>query len=237
MEVGNISFTHSNIRSIPVNLTAFVSYMSNINCDFHDDVIKWKNFPRYWPFVRGIHRSPVNSAHKGQWRGALMFSLICLWINYWVNTREAGDLRRYRAHYDITVMSVIRFSETWLNSSTIDAYDVDGYSYVGLARESGKRGVSLFVCDKMAYYEMSELTRMCHYIECVSVKINCRVANWLLGLSTDHPIVTLLILMTLCMIYWIKCSPPLLYYGRFQSRSPKTWTTSPNRKSFMYHVC
>ena len=34
----------------------------------HDDVIKWKLFPRYWPFVRGIHRSPVNSPHKGQWR-------------------------------------------------------------------------------------------------------------------------------------------------------------------------
>ena len=50
----------------------------------HDDVIKWKHFPRYWPFVRGIHRSPVNSPHKGQWRGALMFSLICAWINDWV---------------------------------------------------------------------------------------------------------------------------------------------------------
>ena len=44
---------------------------------WHDDVIKWKHFPRYWPFVRGIHRSPVNSPHKGQWRGTLMFSLIC----------------------------------------------------------------------------------------------------------------------------------------------------------------
>ena len=62
----------------------------------HDDVIKWKHFPRYWPFVRGIHWSPVNSPHKGQWRGALMFSLICTWIN--------GDLRRHRAHYDVTVM-------------------------------------------------------------------------------------------------------------------------------------
>ena len=47
----------------------------------HDDVIKWKQFPRNWTFVRGIHRSPVNSPHKGQWRGALMFSLICVWIN------------------------------------------------------------------------------------------------------------------------------------------------------------
>ena len=61
-------------------------------------------FPRYWPFVRGIHRSPVNSPHKGQWRGALVFSLICVRINGWVNNGEAGDLRRYRAHYDVTVM-------------------------------------------------------------------------------------------------------------------------------------
>ena len=70
----------------------------------HDNVIKWKHFPRYWPFVRGIHRSPVNSPHKGQWRGALVFSLICVWINGWVNNREAGDLTRYRAHYDVSVM-------------------------------------------------------------------------------------------------------------------------------------
>ena len=70
----------------------------------HDDVIKWKHFPRHWPFVRGIHWSPVNSPHKGQWCGALMFSLICAWINAWVNNREAGDLRRHRSHYDVTVM-------------------------------------------------------------------------------------------------------------------------------------
>ena len=68
---------------------------------FHDNVIKWKHFPRNWPFVRGIHRGPVNSPHKGQWRGALMFSLICVWINDWVNNREPDDLRRYRAHYNV----------------------------------------------------------------------------------------------------------------------------------------
>ena len=63
-----------------------------------------KHFPRYWPFVREIHRSPVNSPHKGQWRGALMFTLICVWINGCVNNREAGDLGHYCAHYDVTVM-------------------------------------------------------------------------------------------------------------------------------------
>ena len=51
--------------------------LSWIQVSAHDDSIKWKHFPRYWPFVRGIHRSQVNSPHKGQWRGALMFSLIC----------------------------------------------------------------------------------------------------------------------------------------------------------------
>ena len=64
-----------------------------------------ETFSRYWPFVRGIHPSPVNSPHKGQWRRALMFSLICAWIYSRVNNREAGDLRRYRAHYDVIVMS------------------------------------------------------------------------------------------------------------------------------------
>ena len=42
---------------------------------FNNDVIKWKHFPRYWPFVRGIHQWPVDTQHKGQWRGALMFDL------------------------------------------------------------------------------------------------------------------------------------------------------------------
>ena len=67
---------------------------------------KWKHFPRCWPFVRGIHRSPVNSSHKGQWRGALMFSLIFAWMDGWVNNREDGDLRRPYVHYDVTVMIV-----------------------------------------------------------------------------------------------------------------------------------
>ena len=77
------------------------------NAAWHDDVIKWKHFPRYWPFVWGIHRSPVNSPHKGQWRGALMFILICARINGWVNNREAGDLRRHRAPYVVIVMNIV----------------------------------------------------------------------------------------------------------------------------------
>ena len=56
--------------------------------------------PCYWTFVREIHQSPVDFPHKGQWHGAL-FSLICAWIHRWANNRDAGDLRRHCAHYDI----------------------------------------------------------------------------------------------------------------------------------------
>ena len=71
-------------------------------------ITKWKHFPRYWPFVRRIHRSTVNSSHKGQWRGALMFSLIYAWIKGWVNNGEAGDLRRRHVRYDAIVMQFQR---------------------------------------------------------------------------------------------------------------------------------
>ena len=76
----------------------------NLSLELHNDVIKRKHFPRHWPLVNAIHRSPVDSPYKGQWSGALMFSLICAWTNSWANKRDAGDLRRHRAHYDVTVM-------------------------------------------------------------------------------------------------------------------------------------
>ena len=47
---------------------------------------------------------PGDFPHKGQWSGAMMFSLICVWINDWVNNHEAGDLRRHRGHYDVNVL-------------------------------------------------------------------------------------------------------------------------------------
>ena len=97
-----ISYTYIFVFDID---TVLVFFLIN-QC--HDDVNKWKHFPRYWPFVRGIHRWPVNSPHKGQWRGALVFSLICAWKNGWVNTGKAGDLGRHRGHYGVIVMVYLR---------------------------------------------------------------------------------------------------------------------------------
>ena len=71
-------------RSIPVYILWIYFYYSVLNVWvclslIHDDVIKSKLFPLYWPFVRGIHRSSANSTHKGQWRGALIFFFdLCL---------------------------------------------------------------------------------------------------------------------------------------------------------------
>ena len=65
------------------------------------------NFPRFWPFVRVIHRSPEDSSNKGQWPRALMVSLICVYTNGWANNWDACDLRRHRAQ-DVTVVILLK---------------------------------------------------------------------------------------------------------------------------------
>ena len=75
---------------------------------------------------------PVKSPHKGQWRGALMFSLISSWINSWVKNREAGDLRRNRAHYDVIVMiSASYASSLWKQLGQWGLDPINGVHNVG----------------------------------------------------------------------------------------------------------
>ena len=90
-------------------------------------------FLRYWPFVRGIYRSPVNSTHRGQWCGALMLYLIWTWINGRVNNRDTGDLRRHHTHYGVTVMhDILGWNEaaTWyaLQNTRKNYFYFIGYS-------------------------------------------------------------------------------------------------------------
>ena len=47
-----------------------------------------EHFPRYWHFVSGIHRLPVDSVHKGQWRRALCFSKFDLRLNKRLNKQS-----------------------------------------------------------------------------------------------------------------------------------------------------
>ena len=62
-------------------------------CDWWDlSGTGMKHFPRYRALFKVNPRPPVDSPHKGQWRGALAFSLIFSWTNSWANSRDAGDL-------------------------------------------------------------------------------------------------------------------------------------------------
>ena len=105
---------HRNIFSFSITLEAetaqedkdpFFCIVNTAAADYlmHDDVIKWKHFPSYWPFVRGIHWSLTNSLHRGQWCGALMFSLICSWTKSSANHQDGSDLILHCTHYDVTV--------------------------------------------------------------------------------------------------------------------------------------
>ena len=97
--------------------------------DGHDNVIKWKYFHRNLLFVSGIHRLPVDSAHKGQWHRALMLSLICAWTNGRANNRNAGDLRRHRAHYGVTVISDLCASVFIISTIRADVLEISKYCF------------------------------------------------------------------------------------------------------------
>ena len=151
---------------------------ANENLMKHDDAIQWKHFPRHWPFLWGIHRSPVNFPHKSQWRGALMFSLICAWINAWVNNREAGDLRHHRANYDVTVMlfiALITFDSFGTTQSHLDIlwciklskYMFDGHFVV---RRTSSGGLVVYILGFVlqipvwcVYMKQAELTERTMY--------------------------------------------------------------------------
>ena len=71
---------------------------------WHQSIMMTSSNGNIFSVTGSLCRWPVNSPHKGQWRTALVFSLICTWTNGWVNNRDVGDLRGHRAQYDVTVM-------------------------------------------------------------------------------------------------------------------------------------
>ena len=86
-----------------------------LSLSWHRQIITWwrhqmETFSALLALCAGNSPPPVNSPHKGKWRGASIFSLICARINGWVNNGEAGDLRHHRAHYGITVVIQVYIS-------------------------------------------------------------------------------------------------------------------------------
>ena len=85
----------------------------NVDMTFDTRYVLWRHSELQG---RYSHRIMMTSSNRNifhgespahQWRGALMFSMICAWISGWVNNHEADDLRRHCAHYDVTVMITV----------------------------------------------------------------------------------------------------------------------------------
>ena len=113
-------------------------------------------------WLRGIHRSPVNSPHTNQWRGALIFSLICAWTNGWVNNQDTGDLRRHSVHYDVTVMwcrIVIRATVAF-NASLLSNFELVKRIKLGGSLHYGRNGLKFGTLLYPDYHSL-KLTIFC----------------------------------------------------------------------------
>ena len=105
-----------------------------------------ENFFVLLAICAGNHPWPVNSSHKGQWCRALMFSLICVWINGWVNNGEAGDLRHDHVHCDVTVM----FKASISNRN----WDSNGSSNSSLKNYSKMPIIYVFVMNRSYFFHL-----------------------------------------------------------------------------------
>ena len=94
---------HLNKRLVTLSCTVMRRVFTN---KVHDDVSKWKHFPRNWPFVRGIHRSPVNSPHRGQWRGAKTLN----WSMYHLTGTVSSSYTK--AHCGVDILFPVRWHTT-----------------------------------------------------------------------------------------------------------------------------
>ena len=112
----SLFITHGPIRNVSV-ISKCVIFKNNQyparSIDIHDDVIKYENFPHYWPFVRGIHWSPVNSHRPGTRSFGVFFDLL---LNKrlskqsrrrWSETPSRSSWRNCKYQPDITLVNTI----------------------------------------------------------------------------------------------------------------------------------
>ena len=122
-------WSHGSQPPNPIIIPCCISLKRKCHFDeivVHDDVIKWEHFPRYWPFARGIHPSSVNSHHKGQWREAWMFSLICARKNGWVKQPirrwfETPSRSSWRHCNALSLQEVVNMAMEW-STKTVESW-------------------------------------------------------------------------------------------------------------------
>ena len=153
-----------------------------------DDLMMTSSNGNIFRVTGHLCRSLVNSPHKGQWRGALMFSLIRVWIKGWVNNREAGDLRRYRGHYDVIVTFIMIWG--WYGCL---------YSIAPLSMTTQTCLNTYFVCSYCCI-----ITDLKTHAESITYTVRCRynAVNFLTNDHKIHPIARPLGQSMGC-IFWI----------------------------------
>ena len=123
------------------------------------DLYIWSKVTMMTSSNGNIFRSPVNSLHKDQWRGALLFSLICTRINGWVNNSEAGDLRRHRAHYDVTEMCQWKLLQLRLGELKGSHWATSpGCLFVNVRNGMPERQFSLYNCIEIGNWHPTHKT-------------------------------------------------------------------------------
>ena len=175
----------------------------------HDDIIKWKHFPRDWSFVKGIHR-----LFKGRWRGALMFSFIYAWTIGWANNWDAGDLRCHRALYYVTVKTkYVSSVYTYLqcnSTSKFNGVNVVTHHHIHvyinqfcmISINNGSTNYSLFTFANMIFVVMELCGFLC--------KLSYDTSSKITAISGNFPVSKTL-----------ECISPNVYWGAFSRVNKK----------------
>ena len=170
-------------------------------------------------------RSLVNSPHEGQWRRALIFSLICALINGCVNNREAGDLRRHQAHYDITVTLFLANSSRWhWHNSTVSCWQIMKTSQQAMATKTPSNKIShpgYFLTTRPLFLTNSSRCGWLHSNVSQSSVTQCWLevplfSIWLIVWLTELPWFLFFVWLIYCLTQrWGKCmkNRGKIYFG------------------------
>ena len=109
---------------ILVNVTIWIWRFYSSRC-YHDEVIKWKHFPRYWPFVRGNHRPPVNDVTEMR---ASVGTKATLWsCSLCMNTVKGSNLLGQDC--DHLLRCAYRLQISWLHLDLLERlYDINQFN-------------------------------------------------------------------------------------------------------------
>ena len=137
--------------------------LSQMWTTFHDEVIKWKHMPRHWPFLSGIHRSPVTKASDAE-----LWSAPKQPVEQTIETQAIWDA--------IAVIITIMHTKRCKHVDTY-AHAIEYYQYL---RSSMSMGMSMSITTHTMYISISQeiCTRFCCALLCCGYAIAHNEFTW-----------------------------------------------------------